>query len=338
MKITGSAISMSSSHSIVKTRTTHEIFNLWGIPSGDNNDLKNLPNETNDFKTVLSEKINEVLDQHRFGSLNRRPTNLALVWDLQKMEILERFLSKLFGRPIKLRIIWRDSISQAFQPLQIPLPRFNSNIYQETEKLTFTANGIIKTADGKEINFNTRLGLDRMFVTKNNLQIETKTARLTDPLVINFDGPGADLTDTKFSFDLDVDGDPDQISFLREGSGFLVQDLNKDGVANNGDELFGPTTGNGFTDLAWNDRDQNGWIDENDPIYDQLRIWTKNSEGEDVLFALGQKGIGAIYLGNTEAPFEIYSQNHQLQGKSQSLGIFVRENGTVGTVQQVDLA
>ena len=30
------------------------------------------------------------------------------------------------------------------------------------------------------------------------------------------------------------------------------------------------------------------WIDENDSIYNQLRIWSKDSDGKDSLVALGQ--------------------------------------------------
>ena len=37
---------------------------------------------------------------------------------------------------------------------------------------------------------------------------------MTDPLVINFDSPLARLGDTKFEFDLDSDGEADQLATL----------------------------------------------------------------------------------------------------------------------------
>jgi hypothetical protein len=104
---------------------------------------------------------------------------------------------------------------------------------------------------------------------------------------------------------LDCDGETEQISFAGNGSGFLSLDINGDGVINNGSELFGPQSGNGFEELAQYDNDNNGWIDESDSIYEKLRIWSKDGNGNDYLFALGEKGIGAIYLGNIGTEFNI---------------------------------
>jgi hypothetical protein len=46
----------------------------------------------------------------------------------------------------------------------------------------------------------------------------------------------------------------------------------KDGRVNDGRELFGPRTGDGFAELAAYDDDGNNWIDENDGIHDNLSI------------------------------------------------------------------
>ncbi|HEX3048490.1 MAG TPA: hypothetical protein VHY08_27320 [Bacillota bacterium] len=206
--------------------------------------------------------------------------------------------------------------------------------YRESEQTSFKAGGVIKTADGKEIDFSVDLNMSREFASDKVTILEQK---LSDPLVINFDGPVAALTDTKFSFDLDNDGALDQISFLKSGSGFLALDQNQDGVINNGGELFGTASGNGFADLLKYDSDQNGWIDENDSIYEKLRIWTKDENGQDVLFALGQKGIGAIYLGNVDTQFSYKEAANQTQGQVHRTGVFLKEDGTAGTVQQIDL-
>lgn len=47
---------------------------------------------------------------------------------------------------------------------------------------------------------------------------------LCDPLVFNFEGNTADITDQKFMFDLDCDGKEEEISSLGKGSGFLALD------------------------------------------------------------------------------------------------------------------
>ncbi|MGB4302358.1 MAG: hypothetical protein WBJ34_00965, partial [Syntrophomonadaceae bacterium] len=199
------------------------------------------------------------------------------------------------------------------------------------------AAGQVKTADGRTIDISVQLNMSRTFYSHQSISIRAGDAVLTDPLVVNFDGPAAALTERNFQFDLDCDGKPDQISFVRPGSGFLALDRNGDGVINDGSELFGPQTGNGFLELAAYDEDGNGWIDEADEIFDCLRIWTRDAQGNEVLFALGEKGIGAIYLGYADTQFSMRDSHNQENGQLRSTGIFLRENGGVGSIQQVDL-
>ena len=70
----------------------------------------------------------------------------------------------------------------------------------------------------------------------------------------------------------------------------------------------------------------------------KLRIWTKDEEGNDKLFALGEKGVGAIYLGNVDTNYSLKNDSNDLQGQIRKTGIFLRENGNVGTVQHIDVA
>jgi hypothetical protein len=161
---------------------------------------------------------------------------------------------------------------------------------------------------------------------------------MKDPLVLNFNGQAAQLTDTKFNFDIDSDGTEDQISFVSSGSGFLAIDKNRDGKVNNGQELFGAVTGDGFAELAAYDDDKNLWIDENDAVYKDLRLWTKDESGRDTLSSLTEKEVGAIYLGQTSTGFSIKNSQNQLYGQIKSTGLFLNENGSAGTVQQIDLA
>lgn len=208
--------------------------------------------------------------------------------------------------------------------------------YQESETLNFNAKGLVKTADGKEININLSLSMSRDFATSQQINIRAGDA-LKDPLVVNFSGTAAQLGERNFHFDLDADGRMDQIAFVGPGSGFLALDKNGDGRINNGSELFGPTTGSGFAELAVHDEDKNGWIDESDSIYDRLRIWTRDANGQEQLLGLGQAGVGAIYLGNIQSPFLLKDADNQLQGQIKNSGIYLKENGGVGTVQELDL-
>jgi len=202
--------------------------------------------------------------------------------------------------------------------------------------MSFSANAIIKTSDGKEIKLNLEMSMSREFAYRNDISIRAGDAKKVDPLVINFNSPLSALKDTSFKFDLDVDGNLDNVAFVNECSGLLTLDLNNDGIINDGSELFGTKSGDGFKDLSAYDSDRNNWIDENDPIYEKLQIWTIDSDGNDKLFALGYKGIGAIYLGNVDREFGLKNSQNKLTGEISKTGIFLRENGSAGTIQHVD--
>lgn len=219
----------------------------------------------------------------------------------------------------------------------------------ETEETSFSTTGTVKTADGREIDFNLSMTMSRSFeeayVGSVNFGSPLKLEQnqpgpvLCDPLVINLNSYSADVTDQTFYFDLDADGVMDEISNLSAGSGFLALDKNGDGVINDGSELFGAKSGDGFADLAAYDSDGNGWIDENDPIFSQLRIWTKDASGKDVLCALGEAGVGAIYLGNANTDFALNSsKDNSTNALIRKTGIFLYENGACGTVQHLDMA
>ena len=121
-------------------------------------------------------------------------------------------------------------------------------------------------------------------------------------------------------------------------SGFLAYDRNGDGVINDGSELFGARSGDGFGELSEFDQDGNRWIDENDDIYRNLRIWMVNSDGDPQLFALGEVGVGAIYLNHHDTPFTVKDEENTTLGKVRESGVFLHENGTAGIIQKIDLA
>lgn len=204
------------------------------------------------------------------------------------------------------------------------------------EQLGFSASGNVKTADGKEINFALATSMKYKHEVSEKISA-TFQARLVDPLVINFDTDAVTITDVKHDFDLDLDGKSDTFSFVGDGSGFLAYDKNKDGIINDGSELFGPNSGNGFRDLAGYDADGNGWIDENDSIYKDLMIWTKDEDGKENLYSLQEKNIGALYLNRVDTSFDLRVANNEMKGQLKESSIFLKEDGEVGTLQEIDL-
>jgi len=207
----------------------------------------------------------------------------------------------------------------------------------DKQNLNFNAHIVVQTSSGKASSIGLSVNVSRDFYEKldgtDSIKFEKTMQKLVDPLVINFDASSAELSNTKFSFDLDCDGTSDQISRLSKGSGFLALDKNNDG-----NELFGTKSGDGFADLAAYDTDKNGWIDSGDEIYDKLRIWTMDEKENNQLVGLGEKGIGAVYLGNVNTDYSLKSSDNELNGMIRQTGIFLRENFTAGTIQHVDFA
>ena len=216
----------------------------------------------------------------------------------------------------------------------------------EQEDTSFSTVGTVRTKDGREINFNVNVNMSRRCEEYYREELNVAQFALYDPLVINLNTDVTELSDQTFYFDLDADGEEEEISMLK-GSGYLALDKNGDGVINDGSELFGTKNGDGFADLARYDEDGNGWIDENDSIWSKLKIWCKDENGNDVLYKLSDKGVGAICLKNVSTDFTMQGDRKAQDGTMNAnatnavirkTGIFLYENGNVGTVQHVDMA
>lgn len=216
----------------------------------------------------------------------------------------------------------------------------------EQEDTCFSTVGTVRTKDGREINFNVNVNMSRRCEEYYREELNVAQFALYDPLVINLNTDVTELSDQTFYFDLDADGEEEEISMLK-GSGYLALDKNGDGVINDGSELFGTKNGDGFADLARYDEDGNGWIDENDSIWSKLKIWCKDENGNDVLYKLSDQGVGAICLENVSTDFTMQGDRKAQDGTMNAnatnavirkTGIFLYENGNVGTVQHVDMA
>jgi len=162
-----------------------------------------------------------------------------------------------------------------------------------------------------------------------------------DPLVINFGediNPFENLSELKFEFDLDKDGNNDLIPLLKQGAGYLALDKNENGLIDDGNELFGTDSGDGFKDLSVYDSDHNNWIDENDEVFNKLKIWQINEEGENKLVSLVDLNVGAIYLGDVQSGFKYQNGINNTDAIQKSNGIFVKEDGSgAGIVNSIDI-
>lgn len=265
-----------------------------------------------------------------------------------RMLMLAQIIAHFFGRDVVI-FVMQPPDTQAGDPIPdsglaaVPEMQNQPSLRQTTlqaefESTRFEARGAVRTADGRQIEIDVELNLSRSFIEWTQLDLAGVERRLEDPLVINLDTASAGLDATRFRFDLDASGRKDSLPTLNAASGYLVKDRNGNGVIDDGSELFGALSGDGFADLRVYDGDGNGWIDRADPVFEQLQVWIGAGSQHEELKSLEQLGIGAIYLGSVNTPLTLGDAANEQLGQLRSTGVFLYEDGQVGTVQQIDLA
>lgn len=340
--------SVSSNQQGIDEGTSTLLGGFWHTQDGGDNTFENSGEETG---MNIRESLEEI--KNRMSKIRWSNTSMSEVEDLQAQmkQIRESCLNYL------MRILFPDRYKQAlWETEEVSSPAamedfsntFGNNTqilqytrqyyYEETESTSFQTQGMVRTADGREISFQINLNMSRRFQEYYEEQVDFLQTSLCDPLVINLDGNTANVSDQTFFFDLDGDGVEDEISRLIEGSGFLALDQNEDGVINDGSELFGTKSGNGFADLEKYDTDGNGFIDEGDEIFSKLKIWTMDENGEPHLYSLAEKGVGAIGLMHATTNYTLTDEQNNTNGVIRNTGFFLFENGNAGTIQHVDLA
>ncbi|MBL8413322.1 MAG: VCBS repeat-containing protein [Propionivibrio sp.] len=353
MKIASSALQMESSHNKLQQHEIRESLRTWvgdHRPDFEGNRRAHLPA----FDRV---QLSDAGKSAQSSEANAIQDSVDAAENDPMLRLILAMVAMLTGREVRVFDARELQVDSPAPAVQDPNPSNQSNqaqatqqvtgygvendrheSYTENEKTSFAAAGVIRTEDGKEINFNVSLLMARSYHEQSDVSIRLGDARKKqDPLVLNFSSTAAQLNSQHFKFDLNSDGNSEDINFVTGGSGFLALDRNSDGKINNGSELFGPGSGNGFAELAAFDADHNGWIDENDAAFDQLRIWTRDISGKDKLSTLKQSNVGALSLARVETPFDLKDDNNALQGQIRSSGVFMLEEGKAGTLQQIDL-
>lgn len=143
-----------------------------------------------------------------------------------------------------------------------------------------------------------------------------KTARrYTDPLALDLDGDGIELTrlsgETSVKFDADGDGVRTATAWIASDDALLVLDRNGNGRIDDGSELFGDQThlangqlaADGIAALAELDSNGDGVFSALDARYGDVRLWQdRNQDGvsqADELIRLADAGVASISLTAT---------------------------------------
>jgi hypothetical protein len=331
-------VALSSDHWLESIRTRSEKLDVWVETPHPEKALD---------RVTLSRKANRACQADPCDSAQMKSEDP--VEGNPKLFLIQKIIETLTGRKIKLAkldLSQETPKAPPTPPQEVSSnqpPRAGSGVryemhetHAEKEETNFHAGGVVKTADGKEILFAVDLQMSRGFVQSTDVSLRAGDATLVDPLVINFSGTAAQPTDQTFAFDLDADGQEEKVPLVAGGSGVFVFDRNQDGKVNDGTELFGPSMGDAFAELSPYDQNGDRWIDESDAIFRNLFVWTRAADNQDSLQSLKDAGVGALSLASIDSPFALKDSQNQLRGQIVRTGVFLREDGGAGTLQQLN--
>ncbi|WP_170915534.1 hypothetical protein RVR34_00125 [Microcystis aeruginosa FBCC-A68] len=160
--------------------------------------------------------------------------------------------------------------------------------------------------------------------------------RLIDPIVLDLDGNGIELTPRATSnvyFDMDGDGIKEQTGWVKPTDGLLAIDSNANGQIDNINELIGDLGRSGFAELVTYDLNNDRVINASDAVWSQFRVWLDaNSNGltdAGELRTLASLNIRSIDLRYTAVNFT--AEGNRIHEQS----IFEYTNGTTGLVADI---
>lgn len=162
------------------------------------------------------------------------------------------------------------------------------------------------------------------------IRVEIAQAFQQDPLILDLDGNGIDITSLENGkqFDIDGDGSRDQTAWITGADALLALDRNGDGAINDGRELFGDQNGakDGFAELSKYDDNLDGLINEMDGVFSSLVLLRANGSQQ----SLSDGGIKSISL-SLITPLDERLIGGNLVAGSQ----FERQDGSTGQVGEV---
>lgn len=164
-------------------------------------------------------------------------------------------------------------------------------------------------------------------------QIREQFVQEADPIVLDLDGDGIELTSHRNGARFDITGTGNTVNsaFVAGGDAFLAIDRNGNGRIDNGTELFGDQNGaaNGFEELRKLDSNGDGRINRLDDNFEILRLWRDDGDGrteDGELITLAQGGVEEIALG-----YRNVNQVAAGGNRIEQIASFLRNDGSRGT-------
>ena len=277
--------------------------------------------------------------------------------DLKKIRLLEMLLERLTGKKFRFNYLALRDVRKALKHAEsAPAPQaaapaqanasspapvgWGIHFHHESsqymkETVDFQSKGSVVTEDGQQIDFQLNYHFSQEYWSSHSIDFKAGDA-LIDPIVIRLEEAPLRFSDDPIVFDLDIDGNNDQFRVPIDTAGMLFYDRNGNHVADDGSELFGPTSGKGFEELKALDSDQNGWIDEGDHAFKDMRIWIRSGDGSNKYLGLIEAGVGALFVGSAQTEAGLYTQDLTQLGKMKQSGMYLKESGQVGLLHELD--
>jgi hypothetical protein len=243
-------------------------------------------------------------------------------------------LQRLLGKKIQITSFESDSYvstpSTSGKISNEPIATYIQT-QKESSSLELGFSGKVKTSEGKELEFSLSLSWHEEFSQRIDL---ISGQIMQDPLIISFDGMPPVLAE---QFDFALTTNAQKLNYLSQNAAYLARDTNQNNLIDDGSELFGPKSGDGFAELANFDDDENGWIDSNDTIFKQLHLWKPNEEG-GIVVNLEEIGIGAISLQSIETNFTSKKDINTPIANYKEASVVLGEDGNAYSLLSVDIA
>lgn len=202
----------------------------------------------------------------------------------------------------------------------------------EYERMDYATSLSLQNEDGSYNELSLSLSFSRELDIKRELSMSV--AEFKDPLILNLGGNPKLLDSSTHDFDLDGDGQKESIPGLTKGVWFLAFDRNENGRIDDGTELFGAKTGDGFAELSEFDSNGNGLIENQDSHYTHLQLWN----GASALKSLSRSGVSAISLNAASTPFTFTDNQGEAIAQLRKTSVFVTDKQSLGAIHHVDIA
>lgn len=208
--------------------------------------------------------------------------------------------------------------------------------HSREQNLAYQVQGVFDIND-KELTLNYEFALSSEQVSYS--KIEMTAAALKDPLIVQYGAQGLGDIKGQTAFSINQDNIVDSLPIFSGDIGYLVFDKNDNQQADDGSELFGPQSGQGFVELSQLDSNKNGFIDTEDEQFEQLYLWkpSDNASTPEQWLSLKDVKIQAISLSAINTPFDFYDDKGEIQAQLQQSSFAISESGQGRGVHQVDV-